>query len=414
MRSHQLFAFALPIALVIPSHAQEWTRFRGPNGTGISTATTIPVQFTPADYNWRVELPGVGHSSPVLWGNKIFLSSADDGNGKRHIFCLDAATGKRLWIRTYDFSKYARHKYNSFASSTAAVDEERVYYIWGTPESFVIYAADHNGKELWQRDLGAYVTQHGAASSPIVVGNVLIVTREPEQGDGALVGLDRKTGAIRWKRDRPSKNAPYSTPMVLQQEGSPPEVVFTSDAVGVTSLDPNTGDLNWEVRDVFHLRCVASPVLAGGLIFQSTGNGGGDRHAIAVKPGIKSKNVPPKLAYELPPRGLSYAPTPVAYGGYLFLWGDSGVVTCIKPANGESVWSERAGTGMFFGSPICVNGKLYGVSDRGVLSVVSASGEFKLLGQSDLAEASHATPAVANGVLYLRTESHLISVGGKK
>jgi len=407
-----LFAVS-PFILSTALWAQEWTRFRGPNGTGISKATTIPVRFTPAEYNWRVPLPGVGHSSPVIWGERLFLTSADEEKGKRYLLCLSAADGRRLWTRSYDFTAYSHHEFNTAASSTPVVDAERVYVVWTTHEQFTVLALDHNGKEVWKRDLGRFPTQHGGAASPILVGDILIVTMEPEDASGLLLGLDRKTGATRWQRPRSGGPAPYATPILYEPEDGPAEVIFVSTANGITGLDPMTGAVNWELSSLFNLRCVASPIQAGGLILVTAGQGGGARQAAAVQPGSKKAGTDARLAYKLP-RGPSYIPTPIAVGDRVFFWGDSGIVMCVKASTGEQVWQERVGGGDYFGSPVCVDGKLYAMSAKGELAVIEASDRFKLLARNDLGEPSHATPAVSNGVMYLRTLSHLISVGGKK
>jgi outer membrane protein assembly factor BamB len=410
------FSLAVVVAASIvgtPALAQEWTRFRGPNGTGISAATTVPVQFTAKDYNWRVELPGKGHSSPVLWGKKLFLTSGDPATGKRHLVCLDAATGKQLWVRSHSFPQYATHQFNNFASGTPAVDAEQVYFIFGTAESFVVHAYDHTGNARWQRDLGAFQVQHGAGNSPVVIGDIVVVAKEPDKAEGLVAGLDRKTGEIRWKRVRPSREVPYSTPMLYQPKEGPAELIVTSGLHGFTSLDPKTGDLNWELSGVFNRRTVASPVLLpNGLIFQTTGDGGGNRLAAAIQPGSKKSAATGKVVWTLV-RAVSYVPTSIVVGNRLYMWGDAGFVTRLNPDTGEILWSERV-PGNFFGSPVCVNGKLYAMSAGGDLVVVDGGDEFKLLAQIPLGESSHATPAIADGVMYLRTETHLISVGGKK
>jgi outer membrane protein assembly factor BamB len=176
-----------------PLWAQEWTRFRGPDGSGAGAGATAPTRITPEEYNWRVALPGVGHSCPVLWGKSIFLTSAEAKTGKRHLLCLDAATGKRKWTKSFDFTAYHHHEYNNAASSTPTVDAKHVYAIWSTPDSFVVHALDHAGNPVWKRDLGAYPTSHGGASSPMVVGDTLVVTKEPDGAMGCLVGLDCNT-----------------------------------------------------------------------------------------------------------------------------------------------------------------------------------------------------------------------------
>jgi outer membrane protein assembly factor BamB len=395
------------------AHAQEWTRFRGPNGSGISEAKSVPVTFTEKEFNWKVALPGVGHSSPVVWKDKIFITSADENTGKRFLFCISAADGKVLWNHAFDFTAYQHHSLNTAASSTPAVDADHVYVVWPAPEQMTLHALTHQGKEVWKRELGAYQSMHGGGMSPIVVGETVIVTKEPEAGLGALLGLDRKTGQVRWKHDRPCTNAAYATPLVYQPPGGPPQVVFTGSA-GITSLDPATGALNWELPNVFRARCVGSPVLVGPaaapLVFATAGTGGGDRQAVALRPG--GKGTAPQVAYQ-PTKGICYVPTPITVGDRLYLWGDGGIVTCLKAGTGEEVWMERAG-GNFFGSPVCVDGRLYCVSTTGEVVVIATGDAFKVLARNPLGEASHSTPAISGGVMYLRTLTHLISVGGKK
>jgi len=404
--------FLILLFLACRSTAQEWTRFRGPNGSGISAATTVPAQFSPGDYNWRVELPGRGHSSPIVWGGKLFVTSAEEQTGKRHVLCLSTKDGKELWRRTYDFKPYHLHDYNASAASTPTVDSERVYVVMPEDGRFIVAALDQQGREVWTRDLGSFKTQHGGSSSPILVDGVLIVNNEPEDSQGSLVGLDRATGKVLWQRKRSSMACPYATPTVYQPTGGPAEVVFASTAHGLTSLDPRTGELNWEVPGLTKLRCVASPLIVDGLVYQASGQGDGGRQAVAVRPGSKKAGTEPKVAYNIA-RGPSYVPTPIAVDGRIYAWGDAGIVSCIRAATGETIWQERVG-GNFFGSPVCVGGKLYAVSAKGEVVVIEAGETFKVVGRSDLAESSHATPAVSDGVMYLRTTSHLISVGGKK
>jgi outer membrane protein assembly factor BamB len=156
---------------------------------------------------------------------------------------------------------------------------------------------------------------------------------------------------------------------------------------------------------------VASPLVVDGMVYQASGQGDGGRQAVAVRPGKKGE-AEAKVAYNIA-RGPSYVPTPIAVNGRIYAWGDAGIVTCLKASTGEVLWQERVG-GNFFGSPVCVDGKLYAVSAKGEVVVIEAGEAFKILGRSDLGEGSHATPAVSDGVMYLRTTSHLISVGGKK
>ncbi len=417
LSSRHALALSLAAAAVLflgaPARAQEWTRFRGPNGSGVSSAS-VPVECTEATWNWRIQLPGAGHSSPVLWGDRLYLTSAEEPGGKQHLLCLRASDGKELWRATRSFAAYPKHRFNSFASNTPTVDGQGVYVAWVTPEGFNFHAYDHQGKERWKRELGKYDVNHGGAPSPVVVGDIVVVRSDSDEmgPESFIVGLDRKSGEVRWKVPRQSKNGSYSTPILYEPKGRPTELIVTSNAHGMTSLDPRTGAINWELNGIFQQRCVGGPVLHGDLLFACAGNGGGARQAVAVKPGSKEGNVAAQVAYQVS-RGAPYVPTPLVVGDHLFLWGDNGVVTCVNAGTGEMVWMERVG-GNYFGSPVCAGGKIYAMSADGELVVVEAAPAFKLLGRSKLGEGSHSTPAVAGGVMYLRTENHLISLGGKK
>ena len=391
--------------------AQEWTRFRGPNGTGQSDATTIPVKWTETDYNWKVALPGGGHSSPVIWGDKVFVTSGDTGAPKTILSCLKASDGSTLWTREFPSKHHAMNGLNSYATPSPAVDKDRVYLCWVTPERFNVAALDYDGKEAWRRDLGPFVSQHGHGASPIVFEDAVVLAND-QDGRSFLVALDAATGKTRWLTERKSTKAAYSTPCVFQREGGPPELIFTSWSHGVTSVDPKTGKVNWEVADAFPKRVVASPLVAAGLIFGGCGEGGAGQHIIAIRPDAKSPEVAAKVAYKLT-RGVPYVPTAVAKGDLVFLWGESSTVICIRAATGEEVWREKVG-GQFYGSPVCVSGKLYCISTKGEVVVLAAADKYELLARNGLGEPSQATPAVSGGRMYLRTYSHLMSVGGTR
>jgi len=391
--------------------AQEWSRFRGPSGTGISKATTVPVKWTEKDYNWKVKLPGVGHSSPVLWGGRIFLTCTDTRTARRMILCLGTADGSVIWQQDYSSRVYRHHRDNSFASSTPAVDADGVYVTWTTPDEVTLLALNHNGHEKWRRNLGPFKSMHGSGTSPVIFDNLVVLAND-QKGKAFLIAVDSKTGRTHWQVERRSGLTPASTPCVYSPEGGAAELIFTSTAHGITSIDPNSGRTNWEVEDVFLDRCVGSPVFAQDLIIASYGFGNRGTRLVAVRPGSKDKKIEPKLVYDVT-KSVPLVPTPLVTDDLLFLWADDGRVTCVHVATGEHIWRERVG-GSFYGSPVCVNDRLYCISKKGDVVVLAASDEFQLLARIPLGELSYATPAVNNGVMYIRTYSHLISVGGKK
>lgn len=407
LRRLSAYVFVVLVAAPLAAQAQEWTRFRGPNGSGVSTATTVPTSWTEADYNWKVELPGQGHSSPVVWGHKLFLTSAEEDGARRLALCVDTSSGKILWQREFPFGSPKKHLQNSYASSTPAVDAERVYFALADDEHYLLKACDHDGNDVWQYDLGPFQSQHGSGTSPIVYEDMVLLGND-QDGPSYLLALDRRTGEKRWQAPRKSAVVAYSTPCVYQPAGGPPELIFLSEAHGVTSLDPHSGQVNWEFS-AFDKRTVSSPVIAGDLILGACGSGAGGNYVAAVRPGKGSEA--PEEVYRVK-KSAPYVPTSVAKGDLVFLWGDAGVVSCIEAADGEVVWQKRIG-GNYSGSPICVGEALLNVSADGEVVVLRAGRAFEELGRMPLGEEFRSSPSVAGGRLYLRTVSHLFSIGGK-
>ena len=391
--------------------AQEWTRFRGPDGTGIGKGESIPVSFTEADYVWKVKLPGAGHSSPVLWGDRIFLTCTDDARKQREVVCLDATSGKQLWSTKMPFTPYRHNRQNSFAASTPAVDAERVYVNWVSGGTFVALALDHAGKTLWRREMGEFKAKHGAGASPIALGGRMIVGNE-NMNTSFLAGLDGKTGKTAWQIKLRGSMTSYITPAVYRPKGGDPEVVFVGESKGMTGVDPVSGETKWQSDKLFTIKSVSSPVVAGGVIFATAGQGGAGRQSAAVRPGDKQAGREAKVAWKLD-SDLPYVPTAIAVGEHLYILSDAGVMTCVTPATGKQVWQEDLGA-KFYASPICVNGRIYLVTRSGEVIVLKAGPEYKVLAKSALPEKTDATPAIANGRMYLRTLNHLICIGGAK
>jgi outer membrane protein assembly factor BamB len=404
------------ISLINRAPGQEWTRFRGPNGTGESEAKTVPGSWTEKDYNWVAKLPGIGHSSPVVWKDKIFLLSADGKSALRHVLCLSTVDGKIVWQKDYPGVPHHLHARSSFASCTPCVDDKLVYVAWSDPEHTFFKAFDHEGNEKWSLDLGAWVSQHGFGQSPMIYNDLVIITCSqetskkagtPEPRESFIVAIEKATGKLRWRKDCKIDTASYSVPTVRKNESGADELVMASTGEGLFAVDPATGNTNWSQK-VFTMRTISCPQVVSGLIFGTTGSGGGGNYVVALRPGKE-----PEIAYEIK-KEAPYVPTPVALGNLMFLWSDKGIVTCINADDGSKVWQQRVGGVGYSGSPIRVADKVYCVDEAGVVVVLAAAGEFKELGRMDLKEECRSTPAVSDGKMYIRTLSKLYSIGGAK
>lgn len=419
-----LVAFAVSLASI--SQGQEWTRFRGPNGQGISYAKTIPIKWTEKDYNWKVNLPGGGHSSPVLWGDKVFVTSAEEKTGHAFLLALRVSDGKILWQKEYALTPYRPNPRNSYATATPVVDADHVYTLWPTPEKTILVALDHNSGEIWQRTFGGVHCQHGAGGSPIVFEDIVVFTHEHEdssksktpsnRGDArsAWIAVDCKTGQTHWKLDRQtSPKTSYSTPCVYSKPVDAPQLIFTSLANGVTGVDPNTGTVVWELNSAFVSRVVSSPVIAGELLIGTCGDFSSGKRLIAIQPCATDKSTQSTAVYKIDDSSMPYVPTSLAQAGLLFTFHDRGYVSCLRSATGEQLWREKPAN-QFYSSPVWINGKLYCITTNGDVVVIKAAPAYELLAVNPLGEKSHATPAVAGGRMYLRTYSHLISIGPKK
>ena len=240
----------------------------------------------------------------------------------------------------------------------------------------------------------------------------LVILANDQAGKSFVAALNRRDGTLRWKTPRKSQKAAYATPCLYRpREGAASQLILASWAHGLSSLHPRTGKTLWEYGP-FPNRVVGSPILASGLVIASCGSGGGGHLTVAVRPGDPARGIEPELVYEVE-KARPYVVTPVTRGPLLFLWADAGIVSCLDAPTGKLHWRKRVG-GKFFGSPVRVGERLYALSRDGDAVVLAAEDRYALLGRVPLGEPSHATPAVSDGVMYLRTLSHLMALEGKK
>ena len=398
----------LPL-IAVPAHAQDWAHARGPNGTGIGIAPGVPPRFVDKDLNWKITLPGAGHSSPVLWGDRLFITCCDLQTATRMVLCIKASDGSILWRRDFPSHPSPLNPENSYATATPAVDEKNVYVSWSTPEEYSIIALDHDGKDAWKCNLGRYQTQHGNSGiSPIVVGDVVLVGDDQEGPHSSILGIDRNTGKTLWERDRtaPAQGGQSaSTPVLLKNSDGSEQAVFVSRYHGISGIDPKTGDLKWEMKDAFKYRTVGSPVVVEDLVVAFSGEQTRGHEFYAVK--ADGGKVTTAYSFK---DFTPYVPGPMYVNKLLFLLNDIGKITCVEGTTGKKIW-ETALTRPYFSSLVCTGDKIYAISKKGDVTCFAAKATFENLGESKLGELCQSTPAISGGKMYIRTYTHLMSVG---
>ena len=397
------------LCLGTSGQTQEWTRFRGPNGTGISLAEGIPSNFTLGNANWRVTLKGKGHSSPVLWGERVFVTGSNQSKGLFITQCLKADNGSEVWSVSRPQKSYRTHRYNHLTSSTPATDGKRLVVLVSEPGAHTLVALDLKGGKIWERTFEVIISNHGGGVSPVFYGDRIILAGDEER-QSFLAAIDASNGNVLWKTDRTNVKTAFSTPCRFVDPSGTEGLLFNSMSHGITLVDPGSGKTLWEQSGLFDKRTVSSCLVADGLLIGTCGSGKGGNYLVAVKPGRAANGVQPSLEYKLR-RSIPYVPTGLANDGLLFLWGDAGIVTCVRTKSGDLVWQERV-KGRFFGSPVWVEGRLFCISTTGKVVVIAASESFRRIAVNDLAEPTHSTPALAGGRMFLRTLEHLTCVGG--
>jgi outer membrane protein assembly factor BamB len=406
--------FTLTLALTL-SPAADWSRFRGPNGSGIAEGT-LP-KIDPKAPLWKVAIPGRGVSSPIVVAGKVYLQTASVDGKTRTLLCIDATSGKTLWTKDVVGTTAHTHDKNTLASSTPAVTGDSIYCVWWDGSGVALSAYDLAGKEKWQTSLGGYVSQHGPGMSPVIHEGLAFVNVDDDKR-AELVAIDIKTGDKKWIAERKPERACYTSPFILKRGDKPVELILgTTHAI--TSYDPATGKINWEYVPVWPagkmpLRVIAHPVYAGGLMVMTCGDGGGSRYMVAVDPEQKK----PAKVWQLE-RETPYVPCLLvkndAKAGDLLFWvtDKPGLACCAEAKTGKILWSERAFPKEVTASPVMVGDDILAIGETGEVLVFKAAKEYEEVAKADLKEGVFASPAVADGRVYIRGTKNLYCFGKK-
>lgn len=388
--------------------AADWPRFRGPNGTGVSD-DTLPTTFKDGDgILWKVPLPGTGNGSPVVVGDKVFLQAASDDGTERLLLCLDAKDGRTLWSRSGAGKAAPAHRKNGLASSTPAVDGDRVVAVIWNGDRVNLHVRDLAGNLKWEKHLGPFKSQHGFGASPVVADGRIFLNYDQDDV-AALVAFAADDGRELWRAKRKSANACYTTPLLRTlPDGRSEVVVFSTTAVSGYDAANGRPNWNWDWEWAGEpLRTVASTVMWNDIVFAHAGNGAGNSRAVALQ-----ASPMPSVVWEKSQKGgFPYVPCLLVSDDTLYSVTDKGIAGCFDPKTGKELWTHRLGGG-FSASPILAGTTIYAVNEEGVIFAYPASRrEPTTVERSSLGEPVAASPAVANGRLYIRGQKHLFCLG---
>ena len=404
---------------LVSAQGENWPQFRGPNGQGKSSETNLPLKWS-AEENvaWKSALPGQAWSSPIVWGNRVLVTTATEDGQSCRVLALDSSDGRIVWdkevFRQVPGRKESR---NSFATPTPATDGERVY-VGFNDGSFA--ALDFSGAIVWTNRSYPFYSQHGLGSSPIVYRDLLIMARDGSgQGEGKtslgwhepwdqayVIALDTQTGRERWKGRRGLSRISHGVPAIWTAPDGSAQLVSEAGDV-VQGFDLATGERLWSSQ-VLGEGKAPSVVFGEGLVF-TAGGWGGKETIKAFRLGGRGNLGESNLVWEQR-RGMPKVPSMLYVQPHLFVIEDSGLAQCLEAATGQIAWQQRLG-GRFSASPVFAAGRIYCVGDNGETTVLAAGPQFEVLARNPLDEKVQASPAISGGRIFIRTERHLLAVG---
>ena len=389
-------------------NSADWPQFRGPDGQGHAEAHHLPTEWsTTRNVAWVEDVPGAGWSSPSIYKNRIYLTTAVPSSGGQqslHALCLDARSGKTLWNTEVFLAQPVRgHQKNSHASPTPIIDDARCYVHFG---SYGTAALDLEGKVLWRNTSLKYAPVHGNGGSPVIVGNGLIFSCDGAS-DPFVVALDRTSGEIIWKTARTTEAAKtfsFSTPLAIELNGE--TQVISPTSAGVIAYNPRNGKEIWRFRYPEGYSVVPRPVFGHGLVFVSSAFD----HPVmyAIRPDGHGDVTDTHLAWSIS-KGAPNTPSPLLIGDELYFVSDGGIMTCADARTGKLHWQERIG-GNYSASPVYADGKIYLQSEEGVGTVLKPGITFEVLARNDLKARTLASYAIDEGSIYIRTAKRVFCI----
>ena len=388
------------------TQAQNWPNFRGPNGDGTSIETNLPTRWdSRTNVVWKSPVPGLGHSSPIIWEDKLFITTALSETQEKLLLCYDCKSGHLLWQKTVIKSTFEnKHNHNSYASGTPATDGTLIYLSFLDGDDVVVAAYDFTGKQIWLQRPGKFSSPHGYSCSPALFEDKVFINGS-SQGTPFVAALSKTDGQTIWKVSHENPTHSFSTPIFREMSGKM-QMIFLGNKE-VASYDPDDGSKYWFV-DGPSLDFAASPVYneKTGLILISSA--WPQRYLLAIKPD-GTGNVTQSHVVWRTSEGAYYVPSPVCTDDYLFSTMTNGRVYCTEIATGKILWTEDMGKQ--YSSPVLADGLVYMPNDEGMITVIKPGPTFDLIARNSIGERMNASPAISNGKIYLRGYKHLFCIG---
>jgi outer membrane protein assembly factor BamB len=390
------------------ARAEAWPCWRGPRGDGTCIEKNVPAQWAPAVALWKVELPGRGHASPIVWGDRVFTVTALAETKQRILLCLDCNSGRIIWQRIVVEGPLEKlHKENSHASGTPATDGRRVYVTFRVGDDIVVAAHDFaSGEQLWLVRPGTHKGEWGFSNEPVLYKDKVIVNGD-SKGDSFLVALDCENGKTHWRINRTNKGISYSAPLIREMAGRT-QLIQCGDRC-VTSFDPDTSEQIWTV-DGPSQEFVATPVYSekAGLIYVSSS--WPIQEIFAIRPNGRGNVTQTHIAWR-DTKGAPYVPSMIVAGDFLLSINRAGVAFCHEVATGKIYWQEKLGR--HHASPVLIEGRIFLINDNGQVNVIEPGVEFNRVATYELGESCYASPAISDGQVFLRGFKHLFCFGRK-
>lgn len=388
--------------------AEDWPGWRGPRGDGISTEQSAPLHWSATEnIAWKTPVPGVGRSSPIVSGDRVFVTTGDASDNTRRILSFDRTNGKLLWnVSVHQGPAGKMHRFNTTASSTPATDGQLVFAAFVDDKEMRVVAVDFAGKIAWSKNPGSFFSNHGFAACPVIHGDGVIVNGH-QDGSAFVVMLDRKDGHEIWRHQPAVNLRSFSTPVLTKVDGQ--DQLILTGATQTQGVDPTTGKTIWYAEGPSQ-KFVCTPAVGHGLVFSFGGSP--DKHAMAVRLGGKGDVLQTHLAWRNE-KSMPYIPSPILVGDYLHVINDNGVYTCIEPLSGKTLHTGRK-LGAVNSSPVSVAGRIYFFEDSGACTIIDNGPNFNVLAKNELGETVYATPAISRDQLIVRTDSHLICIASKQ